>query len=298
MVEYYKYLNERGAYLTLKSGQFRHAKPSSFDDQSDMTFDRLFNETTEEALKFIQENFLKVLLENTESKPTIQDPTLRIKLHVIQQALKNNKEVISLIESELKQDSISNIYDLEQINKITKEFVFDINNSLQNYRIFCLTDTKTSIQMWENYADNHQGVVVRITPNIEMDSKFQLLKKVRYFDRRPPMYDSLRGFLLEALFGNKQQLVAKRIDKIIYSKTKEWEYEREYRLAVALADGEDFETMPYGEGEISEMYIGANCNQGLKRLLIRMAFARNPEIKIYQAHLSEDKEIVFSKCIS
>jgi hypothetical protein len=64
----YKYLNVRGAKLTLGNRTFRHSKPSDFNDIEDMTTQSIFLEETEVALKKLSNGFQDVILAHRGSR--------------------------------------------------------------------------------------------------------------------------------------------------------------------------------------------------------------------------------------
>jgi hypothetical protein len=128
---------------------------------------------------------------------------------------------------------------------------------MQGYRILCVTTHKDSEKMWTGYAQNHEGIALRIEPNVEKDSKFQRFFPVQYRRARPSLYDDTLAFLEGSLFGDQEAMKRAMLDKIIYSKTLEWEHESEYRLAIPLRRGEkEWDTLPYHPEEITEMYLG------------------------------------------
>jgi hypothetical protein len=148
--------------------------------------------------------------------------------------------------------------------------------------------------MWERYAQSNEGVVLRITPNTEKDSKFQLFRKVEYQDMRPPLYDSTLNFLEGTIFGDQETIRKAMLDKIVYAKTREWEYEREYRLAIPIhADGKDWNTLSYQPEEIIELYLGHKMSHEIKSEMIGLAKAVNPEIKITETFLDVDGRLSF-----
>ena len=137
--------------------------------------------------------------------------------------------------------------------------------------------------MWARYAEDHQGIVLRIVPNLEKDSKFQKFAPVVYRQTRPSLYESAASFQEDSLFGDQQTRMKKALDAIIYSKTLEWEYECEYRLAIALGHGEkDWNTLTYHPNEIAELYLGAKMTGEFKAEIIGVAQAANPQIKIFE----------------
>jgi hypothetical protein len=96
--------------------------------------------------------------------------------------------------------------------------------------------------MWVRYAEDHQGTVLRIVPNLERDSKFQRFAPVIYREARPSLYESAARFQEDSLFGNQQVRLKNSLDTIIYSKTLDWQYESEYRLAIPLGTEKEIGT--------------------------------------------------------
>src|SRR5258705_11873985 len=117
---------------------------------------------------------------------------------------------------------------------------------MQGYRILCVSELNDSSRMWEGYAQSNEGIVLRIVPNVQKDSKFQLFRRVEYQDSRPPLYESALSFLEGSIFGDQEKKRKAMLDKIVYAKTREWEYEEEYRLAIPIhADRQDWNTLSY-----------------------------------------------------
>jgi hypothetical protein len=251
----YKYLDVRGAKLTLGNGTFRHAKPSDFNDVEDLTIQTIFPEEIEQALKRLENSFTDVVLQHLNDPPTCGSP-MREKLAAIQHVYRTNPKAIDIVKAELKKGEP--IYDVEHMRERAKVHIKDINEFMQSFRILCVSTRNDSEKMWIEYAENHKGVVLRIEPNIEKDSKFQLFRPVAYGERRPPLYDDTVDFIAQSLFGNLQECCLKMMEKIIYSKTSKWEHENEYRLAIPLGENEEpYDTLKYHPEEVTELYLGA-----------------------------------------
>jgi hypothetical protein len=159
----------------------------------------------------------------------------------------------------------------------------------------CATTRKDSERMWTGYAQNHQGIVLRIQPNVAKDSKFQLFRPVQYRASRPPLYDDTLGFLEGSLFGDQLAKIREIMDKIVYWKTLEWEYEREYRLAIPVREGEDWNTLAYHPEEITELYLGLVMSKENRDEIIGKAKAVNPNIAIFQTSRSANQTLTFQK---
>jgi hypothetical protein len=70
------------------------------------------------------------------------------------------------------------VFDREHMKKRHGEFVDEINHFMQGYRVLCVSALNDSERMWARYAQDHQGIVLRILPNVQKDSKYQLFRPV------------------------------------------------------------------------------------------------------------------------
>jgi hypothetical protein len=275
----YKFLDRQGARLTLSNRTFRHAKPSSFNDLEDLTIQSIFSEETESALEKLSKGLLDVIQSNLHREPTCA-PRTKGMIQAIQASLRSNPAAIEIIKAELSNSSVS---DVEAMKSKSDAFVAEINEFMQGYRILCVTTAIGSERMWERYAENGQGVALRIEGNLEKDSKFKLFRPVTYADIRPPLYHDTLQFLEDSLFGDRQARCREILDRIIYTKTRDWEYEQEYRLSVPLREGEEpWEFLPYHSEEITELHIGPNMPGADKEEISQLGSNLNPDIRIFQ----------------
>ena len=60
----FKYLDVRGAKLTLENQRFRHAKLSDFNDTEELTIQSIFPEEIETALKHLSAGFTEIILQH------------------------------------------------------------------------------------------------------------------------------------------------------------------------------------------------------------------------------------------
>lgn len=290
----YKYLSPDGAKLTLGNGTFRHAKPSDFNDDMDMTIQKIFPDKIEKVLGQLAGSTARLIFENLDKRPTCLSDNMRHKVTQLQTVFRANHEAINIIERKTKANQVSDLYDAEHMQNLAKNMVAELNGFLQNHRVLCVSDDHTSIPMWERYAADHSGIILRITPNENKNSKFQLFRKVGYTPTRPTLYESTRKFQEDSLFGDQEKTKRDMLDNIIYTKTKEWEYEREYRLAIPLGPGEEYETLPYQPEEISELFLGAKMDNNEKEQILELAQKMNPRIQIFQTSLNADGCLVIS----
>jgi hypothetical protein len=192
-------------------------------------------------------------------------------------------------------------HDREQVAENVDKFraraenlLAQINADLQTWRVLCVTTDISSDRMWSEYAQDHQGIALRIVPAVKKASKFQLFRPVEYLVARAPLYRSTLDFMEGHFFENLEVRTTETIRRIIYSKTLRWQHEKEYRLAIPLRPGEEWNTLLYHPEEITELRLGLATTDEDKVEIVRAARAINPEIATFQAYRAPDQSIAFN----
>ncbi len=291
----YKYLDVQGAKLTLGNGTFKHAKPSDFNDVEDLTIQSIFPEETEAALKKLTNGFIGVILQHLNDQPTCSSP-MREKVALIQHAFRTNPNAAEIMNAELNNEGGEPIYDVEHMRERSEEFINEINTLMQDYRVLCVSTHRDSEEMWSGYAENHKGIVLRVEPNVAMDSIFQSFRPVEYREKRPPLYDDTLDFIADGLFGDHEAQTRAILEKIVYTKTLHWQHEAEYRLAIPFREGEPpWNVLKYHPEEITELYHGLAMTMEDKEDMVSKAKALNPEISIFQVGRDADTKLTFNR---
>lgn len=281
MLPLYKYLSVQGAKLTLGNRTFKHAKPSDFNDTEDLSIQSIFPEETESALIKFSHGFTDVILTHLDEVPTCSAP-MKEKVELLQSVFRANPDAATMIKAEIEKTGGEKIYDVEHMRARSEAFVSEINEFMQGYRVLCVTSLIDSEKMWSGYADNHKGIALRIEPNLAKDSKFQLFRPVMYREKRPPLYDDTLDFIAGSLFGDQETRRKAILEKIVYTKTLDWEHESEYRLAIPMRQGEEpWNTLPYHPEEITELYLGSAMERVAANEIVDMALKVNPGIRIF-----------------
>lgn len=290
----YKYLDVSGAKLTLGNRTFKHAKPSDFNDTEDLTIQSIFAEDTEEALKKIAGGFTDVILRHLVEEPTCSSP-MKEKIKVIQQVYRANPGAAELVRAEVMSRG-KPIYDLEYHRDKALADIAEINEFMQGYRVLCVSTHKDSERMWTEYAEKHKGVAIRIQPNLSKDSAFQLFRPVIYREKRSPLYEDTLEFIAGALFGDREARIKEIVERIIYTKTLDWQYEGEYRLAIPIRKDEGpWTTLPYHPEEITELYLGLEMEKSDIDDIVGKARIVNRDIAIFRAKRDEGGNLVFDQ---
>ncbi len=290
----YKYLDVSGAKLTLGNKTFKHAKPSDFNDVDDLTIQSIFPEDTEEALKKIAGGFTDMILRHLDEEPTCSLP-MKEKIKAIQQVYRANPGAAHLVRAELMNPG-ERIYDVEYHRDKAQAYIAEINEFMQGYRVLCVSTHKDSERMWTEYAEKHKGVSLRIQPNLAKDSKFQLFRPVIYREKRPPLYEDTLEFSAGSLFGDHEARITEIVERIIHTKTLDWQHEGEYRLAIPIRkDEEPWTTVPYHPEEITELYLGLEMEKSDIEDIVGKARDVNPDIAIYRANRNGGGKLVFDQ---
>jgi DUF2971 family protein len=289
----YQYLSVQGAKLTLANQCFRFAKPSEYDDLEDMTVRSLFPDKLENALATMPDGFVDAIMANLYAPPTCA-PGQRATVVKLQTMFREKPELAPIVKVGLKKDPEKSGLGIEVWKKRSEAFVDETNAFMQDYRVFCVTTDKASERMWKEYAKEHQGIALRITPSVEKDSKYLKFAPVIYREKRPPIFAETADFAAESLFGNQTERARSVLEGIIYAKTIAYKFESEYRLAIPLGEGEeDYRTQPYHPEEITELFLGADMTEAAKQEIVAAAKALNPQIAVLQAKRNSEGRISF-----
>ncbi len=291
----YKYLGVEGARLTLRNRTFKHAKPSDFNDTEDLTIQSVFPEALEDACKIMYDGFTDTILKNINNPPTCTNANMRIKVGLIQEAFRNNPDAAEIVKAAKANDVIGDVFDLDRMKKSNEALIREINEFLQGYRVLCVSERINSDEMWTCYADNHQGVGLRILANAEKDSKFSLFRKVEYSAKRPALFDDALTYQENSLFGDHEKNNKRYIERVIYTKTLEWEHEKEYRLCIPVIGERDWNLLSFHPEEIPELYLGANMSDAVRTEIVDLAKSVNPKIFILQSVRGAGGQISFYK---
>ncbi len=105
----------------------------------------------------------------------------------------------------------------------------------QDSLILCLTREVNNPQMWNNYAQKSKGMVIEFQASEKRDSLFLNSRPVNYVED-PRLYKSLSEKLNDIFditnqnFGKTLRKLEKQIEVFCYTKAKQWEYEKEWRI--------------------------------------------------------------------
>ena len=171
----------------------------------------------------------------------------------------DDKSVIQFIEQHLKSSGKRNLQ--EKIDEW-------IGHHSSAAGVISLSEKNDNLLMWAHYADYHQGYCLKLAFN----SEFTCIKKVIYEEDYPSLIDLSPTFKKEGLekFGVKTKIAASQNDLFRY-KSKDWEYENEWRLIVNIVKGADGKEIPIDARcglNLAGVIFGARASEENKQSVI------------------------------
>jgi len=147
-----------------------------------------------------------------------------------------------------------------------------------NHGIFTLSETKDNIIMWSHYSDSHQGFCVG----------FDIQKLKEYIDLKgyPNDRNMIKYKKNYPFFNPLDQNNSEEIIRLLYIKSKNWKYEKEYRI---ILGNKKNEVIKIGDNIIVEVILGYSISPNHREEIIHTLKSKNQKIKLYQAVLDENK---------
>ena len=149
-------------------------------------------------------------------------------------------------------------------------------------KILSLTATPNNNLMWTHYADGHSGVVMRFRSIPEIDSPFGMARPMNYVTEVPSLFSE--DDLVNISAGISNIDASAIMDKVIYTKSADYEYEQEWRIS--SGSGRDveapFEDLRFGRDELDGIIFGLKTSDADKDE-IRALAAEYPAASIMRA---------------
>lgn len=143
-----------------------------------------------------------------------------------------------------------------------------VQNVNKNFGIYSLTTKNSNLLMWSHYANSHRGFCVGFNTEKMFNLVMGTVGPVIYDDKMPfvPMFEE--GLGIEG------------VTKLLNTKSKEWEYEDEYRMVKSLAANKIF---TFEDNIIEEVILGLNMTEPHKEEILEIVKNKFPEVKLFQA---------------
>ncbi|MHC4139792.1 MAG: DUF2971 domain-containing protein [Planctomycetota bacterium] len=132
------------------------------------------------------------------------------------------ENVLGRININPKQAGETKQFAIERLNRL-KETYFS------NVRIFSMSENNDNILMWSHYAEQHKGFCIEFIRESDNNlGNFEMAKPINYTE------DYTKVKFLDST-GNVSKSIA---SDSFYTKSRDWHYEKEWRLFYTEGDGE------------------------------------------------------------
>jgi len=172
---------------------------------------------------------------------------------------------------------------LKEVNEV-------LARSNANLKLFCVAEKHDNLLMWAHYSKDHTGAVVKLRCLPELKSSLCFAIPVTYQEDLPVVAE------LETWAEQINGLVVPQEGDALFkrfacTKSKDWEYEREWRAfaAVDREDGDGFAYRGLYPEEIEAVYLGCRMNEETRGQIIEAVRGKVPHVQLYQAQKSETR---------
>jgi len=246
------------------------SNPIEFNDPYDSSFTYNFALFGVKSFNKNVDNFLSNSSRSEFSKKEIQ----RIK-----QSKDSFQEINSIIRESAKPEERINLDKIEELllDKMQKDLYQDFNIQIKNsLRVCSFSTINNSLLMWSHYAKNHTGFCIEYDiGSLKYDSLQRQLYPIIYTDI---LFDTTKYHNVDLKDKNNLYMMLSALYK-----SKEWQYEKEWRLIIH--GGVNIENHPMPKPKA--IYLGSQINNDNKEELIKIAKYKN--ISIFQMELDSSK---------
>ena len=159
------------------------------------------------------------------------------------------------------------------ILKLTEKMVSDNKKRfLETRGISCFSERNNNLLMWSHYADRCTGFCLEFNTDFEPFSKLRI---VDYSDQIPQI-DPVKMWVHK----DYEQII-----DLYCLKSKQWDYEKEWRCIHAEA-GTEF---AYESSALNAMYFGPDINPAKLEILCLILQGQNPDVKLFRGRRRSDQ---------
>ncbi len=208
---------------------------------------------------------------------------------------------IKKAETTLQKINIINKYrmsrGLEKLEDASKT-IDSIYEELERVGVFSLSEDPLNMLMWSHYGYNHCGICIGFERNEHNELGSQNCKKINYIDKFPEVNIEQGAKLKSTFFFNQQDEFQshtrisfndEQIQNVIYSKSKNWLYEKEWRFAI---EKQGLYQLP---GKITEVFFGIKSSEETQEKYIELCTEKvEGEVTFYQV-IQEPNSFILNK---
>lgn len=248
---FYKYMTAKVAKIVLATRRLRWSSPLLFNDPFDITQELRLN-FDEHGLNAALTDRVAWLIEHGDSSTPVKHPVYGLMVRLAMRASPHDRRAMA---GELRRRMRPTPGQAEALRELKDTW----RAMVPTFRVLCLSEVNDVTSMWSHYADKYHGVVLEFFAVKEVDSAFQIARRVVYQDTAPSIADATAW--VSCMLGEKnyQDLFT----EYLYVKTCAWSYEKEWRIPAPGRrpdDSELFGDYRFHPRELTAISFGPNCS--------------------------------------
>jgi hypothetical protein len=212
-----------------------------------------------------------------ECKPSIEND---IEFDALQKLCwemhKKNEDEVKATQRLQEIDYFSTNPDIEDaIGYKMSEYTYDISNLLKNvmmrYGVLSLSESCDNILMWSHYANNHKGMCIGYNVNSDCAEHIQPVEYGKYCKIKTSL-------VYNYIFDSKTNYEKDIINKYFFTKAKDWEYEKEWRMLILGKKKEHAQT----ELRLSSVIFGLRSEHYAIASIVKLMRKPKSTVRFYQ----------------
>jgi Protein of unknown function (DUF2971) len=274
------------ARLVLTNRTLRWSSPAFFNDPFDVPRELAFGLKPSDIQGQVAERLVN-LIEDPARNLDDLSPKARF---IVEAARASSAEAIVKIVAGLRrepQTTNSTFTGFDELRALWKSWY-------PHFRILCLCERPDVVSMWYHYATKYTGAVIELACDDQLDSAWLQAAPVEYPEVTPDIFETGGWARLSILKTDaaKEELYR----TYTYTKSPDWAYEREWRVATWSRPGESglFSDYPLRAKEIRSLYVGPLMTKINRSVLIE-ALADVPHVRVYDVCMRADRRMVFNE---
>jgi hypothetical protein len=273
-LHFFKYCSADVAKLILRNRTLRWSTPQTLNDPFDVQFDMGIKVTKEEMRDPALEKLWAVYSGHSAAPVVGLLGVLMSKLASVTIRLSKD-QFLEAFAPAIEEGYDRALESLPRLHRETADILADV-------KLLCLSAEPDVNLMWAHYSDSHRGVVLRFRSIPGLDNPYGMAKPVNYVDQIPELFG--KEFMIDMFAGLASIDTATIMDKLIYTKSSDWSYEKEWRINAG--SGRDasapFELVPFGTNDIDGVIFGLRSSDG-DRAEITQLVQGYPNVELFQA---------------
>jgi Protein of unknown function (DUF2971) len=273
---FYKYMTCSTARIILRDRSLKWSPASLFNDPFDMQFDLHTDFDPVQLFEECKQDFREAITGVRGFEQRIGLGNVLTRLQAIAPAMP--AEVLERYIELAVRTTIANI-DTE-----TRTMHNDLRKHFATCKVLCLSANNDNLLMWSHYANEHRGVVFRMSCLEQPDSSWSVAREINYSQKMPRFMDQRE--IRDLICGRAEPRRELIVERTVLTKSIDWSYEQEWRVYI-YSQREGFEFLPFEPQELSGVYFGCRVSDQDRSEISTLAKTINPAIELFVAKKAE-----------